>query len=150
MNHFFIHSPCFNAAQRWFSESMNFRQRALPIWQLAVYYENESGDELGGAKKGNIMRRTVCAFTVSTLICAAMYETSHAAPVAPLTGIQAGPGNITLVYSHHSRHSHQSIVVPLTRHYGYWWPQGQYHRSSFGLERWGYWCEGVGAHRLSC
>ncbi len=33
------------------------------------------------------MKRTVCAFTVATLICAATYETSHAAPIAPLTGI---------------------------------------------------------------
>ncbi len=85
------------------------------------------------------MKRTVCAFTVATLICAATYETSHAAPIAPLTGIPAGSGN-TLVYSHRHR-----IVVPLTRRYGYrpyWWPQGQYHWSPFGLERWGYWCEG--------
>jgi len=35
------------------------------------------------------MRRTVCGFTVATLICAATYETCHAAPIAPLTGIQA-------------------------------------------------------------
>jgi hypothetical protein len=55
--------------------------------------------------------------------------------------------------AYHYRHSHQYIVVPLTRHYGYrpyWWPQGQYHWSPFGLERWGYWCEGAGSHRLSC
>jgi hypothetical protein len=52
------------------------------------------------------------------------------------------------VYSHRHR-----IVIPLTRRYEYrpyWWPQGQYHWSPFGLERWGYWCEGAGAHRLSC
>jgi hypothetical protein len=99
------------------------------------------------------MGRTVCAFLVAALVCAATYETSHAAPIAPLTGILAGSGNITLVDSHHYRHSHRYIVVPLTRHYGYrryWWPQGQYHWSPFGLERWGYWCEGAGAHRLSC
>ncbi len=85
------------------------------------------------------------------LICAAMYETCHAAPIAPLTGIQAGLANITLVYSHHYRR--QYIVIPLTRHYGYrpyWWQQGQYHWSPFGLERWGYWCEGAEARRLSC
>lgn len=97
------------------------------------------------------MRRAVCpTFAVATLVCAVMYETSHAAPIAPLLGIQAGPGNMTLVYSHHYRYR---IVVPLTRQYGYrpyWWPQGQYHWSPFGLERWGYWCEGAGAHRLSC
>jgi hypothetical protein len=95
------------------------------------------------------MRRTVCAFTVATLICATTY--GHAAPIAPLTGIQAGPADVTLVDSHHSRH--QYIVIPLTRRYAYrpyWWPQGQYHWSPFGLERWGYWCEGAGAHRLSC
>jgi len=70
---------------------------------------------------------------------------------ADLRGIQAGPADVTPVYSHHSRH--QYIVIPLTRRYAYrpyWWPQGQYHWSPFGLERWGYWCEGAGAHRLSC
>jgi hypothetical protein len=65
------------------------------------------------------MERAVCAFAVATLICAATYEKSHAAPIAPLTGIQAEPGNITLVYSHHYRHSHQYIVIPLTRDYGW-------------------------------
>jgi hypothetical protein len=98
------------------------------------------------------MRLTVCAFTVATLICAAGYETSHAASIAPLTGIQAGTGSVTLVYSHHYRHPYR-IVVPLTRNYGYqpyWWPQGQYHWSPYGLERWGYWCEPVSYHRLGC
>jgi hypothetical protein len=93
------------------------------------------------------MWRTVCAFTVA-LICAATNEACHATPIGPLTGIRAGSGN-TLVYSRHHRHSHQYIVIPLTRNYG-WWPQGQYHWSPFGQERWGYWCEGAGAHRLSC
>ena len=37
------------------------------------------------------MRRTVFAFTIATLICAATYETCHAAPIA-------------------YRHSHQYIV----------------------------------------
>lgn len=100
-----------------------------------------------------MMQRTVCAFTVATLICAVAYETCRAAPIAPLSAIQSGPGNITLAYSHRYRHSRPYIVVPLTRHYGYrpyWWPQGEYHWSPFGLERWGYWCEGSGAHRLSC
>jgi len=60
------------------------------------------------------MPRIVCAFTVATLICAATYEMSHAAPIAPLTGVQAGSGNITLIYSHRYR-----IVIPLTRRYGY-------------------------------
>jgi hypothetical protein len=62
------------------------------------------------------MRRIVCAFTVAMLICAATYETCHAAPIEPLTGIQPAPGNTTLVYSHHYR---PYIVVPLMRHYGY-------------------------------
>ena len=51
------------------------------------------------------------------------------------------------------RHSHRYIVIPLTRHYAYrsyWWPQGQYHWSPFGLERWGYWCQPASYHRLSC
>jgi hypothetical protein len=95
------------------------------------------------------MKRAVCAFALATLICAATCETSHATPIAPLTGIREGSGSITLVYSHRYR-----IVVPLTRRYGYqsyWWPQGQWHLSPSGrLERWGYWCEGAGAHRLSC
>ena len=97
------------------------------------------------------MRRTMCVLTVATLICAATYERCCGAPIAPLTAIQARPANITLVNS--PRHRHQYIVIPLTRPYGYspyWWPQGQYHWSPFGLERWGYWCEGAGAHRLSC
>ena len=84
------------------------------------------------------MKGAVCAFAVATLICAVTYETSHATPIAPLTGIRTGSGSITLVYSHRYR-----IVVPLTRRYGYqpyWWPQGQYHWSPFGLERWGNWC----------
>jgi hypothetical protein len=91
------------------------------------------------------MKAAVCAFAAATLICAVTYETSHAAPIAPL---RAGSGSITLVYSHRHR-----IVVPLTRRYGYqpyWWPQGQYHWSPYGLERWGYWCEPVSYHRLSC
>jgi hypothetical protein len=99
------------------------------------------------------MPRTVCAFAVATLICAATVETSHTTPVAPLTGIQAGSGNITVAYSHRYRRSRPYIVIPLTRPYGYspyWWPQGQYHWSPFGAERWGFWCEGSGAHRLSC
>ena len=59
----------------------------------------KSSDSPGrGIKKGKIMC-TICAFTVATLICAARYETSYAAPIAPLTGIQAGSGNITLVYT---------------------------------------------------
>jgi hypothetical protein len=78
------------------------------------------------------MPRTVCAFAVATLICAATVETSHTTPVAPLTGIQAGSGNITVAYSHRYRRSRPYIVIPLTRPYGYspyWWPQGQYHWS---------------------
>jgi hypothetical protein len=31
------------------------------------------------------MKRTICAFAIATLICAATYEASHAAPIAPLT-----------------------------------------------------------------
>ena len=95
------------------------------------------------------MRRTVYAFTVATLICAATYEMSHAAPIAPLTGIQAGSGNITSVSSHHYRRPHHYIVIPLTRDYG-WWPQGQYRWFPFGLARWGYWCEPASYYRLSC
>ena len=94
------------------------------------------------------MRRTLCAFTVAMLTFVATYGTCHAAPIAPLTEIQGGSGKITLVYSHRYR-----IVVPLARPYGYrpyWWPQGQYHWSPFGVERWGYWCEPVSYHRLSC
>ena len=79
------------------------------------------------------------------------YETSHSVLIAPLTEMQAGPRNVTLVHSHQYRHAHQYIVIPLTRQYRpYWWPQGQYHWSPFGLERWGYWCEGAGSHWLSC
>ena len=114
---------------------------------------NEPGRRTRMSKEGDIMKRTVCAFAVATLICAATYETSHAAPIAPLTGIRAWSDNITLVYSHHYRHSLPVIIVPPTRRYGYqpyWWPQGQYHWSPYGLERWGYWCEPAGAHRLSC
>jgi hypothetical protein len=95
------------------------------------------------------MKRAVCAFAVATLICAVTCETSHATPIAPLTGIRAGSGSITLVYSHRYR-----IVVPLTRRYGYqsyWWPQGQWHLSPSGrLERWGFWCQPASYHRLSC
>ena len=112
-----------------------------------VYYGNEP------RWRTRIIMRTVCAFAVATLICAATYETSHAALIASLTGIRAGSDNITLVYSHHYRHSLPVIIVPPTRRYGYqpyWWPQGQYHWSPYGLERWGYWCEPAGAHRLSC
>ena len=116
---------------------------------LSLIMRMSRGDERGGVKKGKIMRSTVCAFTVATLICAARYETSHAAPIAPLTGIQAGSGNITLVSSHHYRRSHQYIVIPLTRDYG-WWPQGQYRWFPFGLARWAYWCEPASYHRLSC
>jgi hypothetical protein len=99
--------------------------------------------------KENIMKRTVCAFAVATFICAVTYGTSRAAPIAPLTGIQTG--HLIQVYSHHYRHSLPVIIVPPTRRYRpYWWPQGQYHWSPYGPERWGYWCEGAGAHRLSC
>jgi len=101
--------------------------------------------------KGNIMRQTVCAFAVAGLMWAVTYERCFAAPIAPLTRIQAWAGRIALVYSHRYRRPY--IVVPLTRHYGYvpyWWPQGQYHWSPFALERWGYWCDGAGSQRLSC
>jgi len=116
---------------------------------LSLIMRMSRGDERGGVKKGKIMRRTVCAFTVATLICAAGYETSHAAPIAPLTRIQAGSGNITLVSSHHYRRSRRYIVIPLTRDYG-WWPQGQYRWFPFGQARWGYWCEPASYYRLSC
>lgn len=95
------------------------------------------------------MRRIVCASLFAALICAAMNQACHATPIAPLTGIQAGSRNITLVYSERSRRSHQYIVIPRTRDYG-WWPQGQYRWFPFGLARWGYWCEPVSYHRLSC
>jgi len=58
------------------------------------------------------------------------------------------PGAPGPVYSHRYR-----IVVPLTRRYDYqpyWWPQGQYHWSPFGLERWGYWCEGGRGRQINC
>jgi hypothetical protein len=81
------------------------------------------------------MQRTVCAFTVAMLTSAVTYEACHAAPIA-------------------YRHSRHYIVIPLTRDYGYrsyWWPQGQYHWSFFGVpERWGFWCDGAGSHRISC
>jgi len=86
---------------------------------------------------------------LATLICAAAYEASRAAPIAAPTGIRARSGNATPVYADRDRRPH--IVVPLSRRYGYrtyWWPQGQYHWSPFGLERWGFWCEGAGAHHL--
>ncbi len=95
------------------------------------------------------MRRTVCALATATLICAAAYEVSHATPIAPATGIEAGSGKIILVYSHHSQQSRRYIVIPLRRDYG-WWPQGQYRWFPFGLARWGYWCEPVSYRRLNC
>jgi hypothetical protein len=51
--------------------------------------------------------------------------------------------------THHDRHSHHYIVIPLTRDYG-WWPQGQYRWFPFGPARWGYWCEPASYHRLNC
>jgi hypothetical protein len=90
------------------------------------------------------MRRTVCAFTVATLICAATYETCHTAPIAPLTGIQAG-----LLWSNRittgtristlSCRSRAVMGVALT---------GGRRASIIGLPlAWnaGYWCEGAGA-----
>jgi hypothetical protein len=82
----------------------------------------------------------------------AMAYGASGAPMAPLTGIQTS--RLIQVYSDHYRHSHQYIVVP---QYYYWrrdflpymGPQGFY-QSPFGPERWGYWCEGAGARRLSC
>src|SRR5215472_6235780 len=109
---------------------------------LAV--EHTSITKSTGPTDENIMRPTVCAFATAILICAAAYETCHAAPIAPLTAIQGGPGNITLVYSRRYR-----IIVPLMRNYG-WWPQGQYRWFPFGLARWGYWCEPASYHRLNC
>ena len=97
------------------------------------------------------MRRIFCALFVANLICATGYESSHSAPLDP-PGL-APPKTLTPVYSHRDRRARPYIVVPLTRRYGYeqyWWPQGQYHWSPFGVERWGFWCEGSGAHRLSC
>jgi hypothetical protein len=89
-----------------------------------VYYENERRRKI---KEGDIMKRTFRAFAVATLICAAAYERSHAAATAPLTGIQAGSSNITLVYSPRYR-----IVVPLTRRYSYQ-PTGGRKASIIGL-----------------
>jgi hypothetical protein len=95
------------------------------------------------------MRLTVYTFAVAALFCAAYFEASQAAPIAPPGGLRTRPSNIAQVYSHHR----PRILIPLHRRYGYrpyWWPQGQYHWSPYGAERWGYWCEGAGAHRLSC
>jgi hypothetical protein len=60
------------------------------------------------------MKRAVCAFAVATLICAATYQTTHATPIAPLTGIQAGSGNITLVIAPvhcHTAHARLWVVA---------------------------------------
>jgi hypothetical protein len=90
------------------------------------------------------MKRTVYAFAVATLIFAGAFGASGATPIAPLTRIQTSA--LIQVYSHHYRHSHQYIVVPLTPHYGYpfqyyywrrdylpyWGPQG-YYQSPFEL-----------------
>ena len=76
------------------------------------------------------MKLTVCAFTIVTLICVA---TSHAAPIAPLTGIPT-PNNITQVYwYHHHRYWYRYSYRP------YWWPPHRYHWDPNGPERWGYW-----------
>jgi len=96
------------------------------------------------------MRIIYYAFAVTTLLCTAPYEPSHATAIAPLIARQTGSG-VTPAASHHYRRPY--IVVPLSRPYGYrtyWWPQGQYHWSPFGAERWGFWCEGSGSHHLSC
>jgi hypothetical protein len=61
-----------------------------------------------------------------------------------LTGASSGGRT-----ARHYRRSHHYIVIPLTRDYG-WWPQGQYRWFPFGLARWGYWCEPVDYHHLSC
>jgi hypothetical protein len=95
------------------------------------------------------MRRIVCASLIAVPICAASNEVCHATPIAPLTAIQAGSGTLALVYSRPYRRSHQYIVIPRTRDYG-WWPQGQYRWFPFGPARWGYWCEPVSYYRLSC
>jgi hypothetical protein len=50
--HTFPHASMPRILQRWLSESMNFRRRALPIRQLAVYYENESGRRTRDTKEG--------------------------------------------------------------------------------------------------
>jgi hypothetical protein len=102
---------------------------------------------------GKIMRWTLSVLILCSVICAAGHQKAHAAGIAPLTGIAARPDHLIPVYSHRYRHGRPYIVVPLTPRYGYepyWWPQGQYHWSPFGVERWGFWCEGSGAHRLSC
>jgi len=90
------------------------------------------------------MRPTLCAFAAATLICAATYQLSQAAPIAPTNALKAGGDNIPAAYSRRYR-----IVVPLRRDYG-WWPQGQYRWIPFGVARWGYWCEPASYYRLSC
>jgi hypothetical protein len=110
---------------------------------------NQPAYDRGGAKKGNIMRQTVCGFTVAALICATACETSYATPIAPPIGPQAGSGRMTLAYSQHDRHSRRYIVIPRTRDYG-WWPQGEYRWFPFDPARWGYWCEPADHHHLSC
>jgi hypothetical protein len=68
----------------------------------------------------------------------------------PGTGVIPGaPGPPFQSTAHHYRHSHQYIVIPLSRDYG-WWPQGQYRWFPFGLARWAYWCEPASYHRLRC
>src|SRR5690348_4105456 len=93
---------------------------------------------------GKDMRPTLCAFAAATLICAATYQLSQAAPIAPTNALKAGGDNIPAAYSRRYR-----IVVPLRRDYG-WWPQGQYRWFPFGVARWGYWCEPASYYRLSC
>jgi hypothetical protein len=110
------------------------------IMQLCDFYFNT-----------RFWRRAALAWpiTVATLIWTAAYETSNAAPIKSVTGIEANADNVALVYSRHDRRPHRYIVIPRTRDYG-WWPQGQYRWFPFGLARWGYWCEPADYHRLSC
>ncbi len=66
------------------------------------------------------MKRTVRTLAIAMVVCAAAYGTSHAAPIAPLTGIYTQSNKFTQVYWH--------------RHYWGWHRRYWWHRRYY----WGY------------
>ena len=66
-------------------KAINVIKRRLEFMAHRVLYRVGSGssqEPLAGLMCENVIKRTVCAFAVATMICGITYGMSHAAPIA--------------------------------------------------------------------
>jgi hypothetical protein len=93
----------------------------------------------GRNKKEANMKRAAVVLAVAVVIGTAAYGTSHAAPIAPLTGVETRLNNPTKVYWYRQRRHFSWRAYPYwvwgaypSRHY--WDP-----RPYWDWQRWGWW-----------